>query len=433
MLGIPYEYLTSDLPGVGGEIKQADEDFRVEEVPLYLPSGSGEHTYFEIEKVGVATMAAIDAIARKLGVPARSIGYAGLKDRKGITRQTLSVAAVDPEQVSQLQLRGIEVLRVSRHTNKLRLGHLLGNRFKIRVRNVSEDAESRLRDLLPRLVWIPNFFGPQRFGSRGVAHFIGRSLLQGDHQAAVERILGDPTSTEGDPAVVQAREHFMAGDWERAHQTFPIQYRDELAVLHYLRQAGPNYSRAVKRLREHSRRMYYCAFQSYLFNLILAERMRQTAGDLTRLFPGDLAFLHHNGAVFIVEDPEKEQARVDRLEISPSGPLFGRKMPFPTGRAAAIESAVLKREGLELDEIRRLVPTRFFQGVRRPLRVPVQDFAWRLENADLLLEFFLPRGAFATTLVREITKNEVVPKEYYQNGERERHLLWQHSDASLMS
>lgn len=432
MLGIPYEYLTPDLPGVGGEIKQEDEDFYVEEVPLYVPCGSGEHTYFEIEKVDVATRPAVEAIARKLGVEVGSIGYAGLKDRKGVTRQTLSVASVDPDQVRRLRLPGIEILRVSRHTNKLRLGHLLGNRFRVRVRNVSDDAESRLRALLSRLEWIPNYLGPQRFGSRGIAHFIGRSLLREEHQTAVERLLGYPTSVEGNPDVVRAREYFMAGEWEKAHQTFPTQYRDELAVLHYLLQAGPNYSRAVKRLREHSRKMYVCAFQSYLFNLTLAERMRQTDGDLNRLFCGDLAYLHRSGAVFTVEDPAEEQLRANRLEISPSGPLFGQKMPSPKGRAAAIEAMVLAREGLDLDEIRRLVPRRLFEGARRPLRVPVSDLHWSLEGANLLLEFFLPRGAYATTLLREITKNEVVPEECYRDGEREKHLLWEPADGSLI-
>ncbi len=426
MLGIPHEYLTPHLPGVGGVVKHEEEDFYVEEVPLYAPSGSGEHTYFEIEKTGLATRVALDRIARALQVPIGSMGYAGLKDRRGVTRQTLSVAGVDPARISGLHVAGVEVLWANRHAHKLRLGHLLGNRFRIRVRDVCDDTESRMKALLPAVLnGIPNFFGPQRFGSRGVAHFIGRSLLRQEHEAAVQRLLGHPTSAERNPHVVRARTLFMAGEWDEAHKTFPPQYRDELCILYYLLQAGAKYSRAVKRMCDHSHRMYLCAFQSYLFNLTLAERMRQTDGDLRRFFQGDLAYLHRSGAVFDVVDPEKEQARADRFEISPSGPLFARKTLSPKGMQAEIESRVLEREGLSLEEIRRLVPRRFFEGGRRPLRVAVQDLVWRVEGRDLLLEFFLSKGSYATTFLREITKNETPPEECYADGEREKHLLWQ--------
>ena len=431
MLGIPHEYLTAHLPGIGGVIKQEHADFYVEEVPLYAASGSGEHTYFEIEKIGRTTRAAVERIAQELGLPPDSIGYAGLKDRKGVTRQTLSVACGDSSRLRQLSVPGVEVLRVSRHTNKLRLGHLLGNRFRVRVREVCSDAEARLNALLPLLKGIPNFYGPQRFGSRGIAHMIGRALLRKDYRTAVDRLLGRPSSTEAHPDVIRARRLFMAGQWEEAHRAFPPEYRDELRVLYYLLQAGERYSRAVTRLRDHSRRMYVCAFQSYLFNLTLSERMRQAGGDLECLFEGDLAYLHGSGAVFDVKDPERERVRVERFEISPSGPLFGSKMIAPKGKAAEIERAVLRREGLDLEGVRRLFPRRFFDGVRRPLRVPVQDLSWQLEGKDLLIQFFLPKGAYATTFLREITKNEVFPEEYYEDGERERHLLWQPSRGSV--
>ena len=152
MLGIPHPYLTPQLPGIGGEIKQFIEDFHVEEVPLYQPSGVGEHCFIEIEKTDLATRDAIDHMARGLNVQSGRFGYAGLKDRKGITRQFLSVSQADEDRIRQLQLTGIKVLRVARHKNKLRIGHLRGNRFRIRVRGVGADAERRVKDVLEVIV-----------------------------------------------------------------------------------------------------------------------------------------------------------------------------------------------------------------------------------------------------------------------------------------
>src|ERR1043166_8776551 len=105
----PLPYLTADLPGIGGEIKRYDEDFIVEELPLYAPSGSGTHVYFAIEKRGLPTLAAIQHIARALGRQPRDIGYAGMKDAHGVTRQMLSVEHVDNNQVESLALSRIKV------------------------------------------------------------------------------------------------------------------------------------------------------------------------------------------------------------------------------------------------------------------------------------------------------------------------------------
>src|SRR5712672_1922649 len=130
-------FLTRDFTGVGGSIKQRAEDFFVQELPLYEPSGEGEHVYVEIQKVGISTFEAINRISRALKVSPRGIGYAGMKDAQAVTVQTLSILGTTPEAVMALQLPGITVRWAIRHGNKLRLGHLKGNRFAIRLRHVS--------------------------------------------------------------------------------------------------------------------------------------------------------------------------------------------------------------------------------------------------------------------------------------------------------
>src|SRR5436190_23158976 len=119
-------FLTRDVPGVGGTIKNRPEDFFVQEMPLYEPTGQGEHVYCETQKVGLTTFEAIDRIAAALRVPQREIGYAGMKDAQAVSRQVLSIWGTTPEAVMALRLPDISVLWAARHGNKLRLGHLAG-------------------------------------------------------------------------------------------------------------------------------------------------------------------------------------------------------------------------------------------------------------------------------------------------------------------
>src|SRR5215204_1711991 len=127
-LNMALPYLTQDIPGIGGSIKNRAEDFFVQELPLYEPSGEGEHVYAEFQKIGHSTFDAIDRIGRALYVSSRDIGYAGMKDARAITRQIFSIPNTTEEAVMKLKLPGIEPLWAARHGNKLRLGHLAGNR-----------------------------------------------------------------------------------------------------------------------------------------------------------------------------------------------------------------------------------------------------------------------------------------------------------------
>ncbi len=190
-------FLTADVPGVGGRIKVRPEDFVVDEVPLYAASGQGTHVYFQIEKVGIPTMRAVQEIGRALNVRVHEIGYAGLKDADAVTRQMLSVEHVDPARIERLNASlqpRIKVLSVSRHGNKLRLGHLAGNRFTIKLRDADPgrvgDVDAALAELVRR--GVPNYFGPQRFGFRGDTWRIGLAVMRDDYEDAVGWMLGKP-------------------------------------------------------------------------------------------------------------------------------------------------------------------------------------------------------------------------------------------------
>lgn len=417
MIGLPHTYLSSDSPGIGGRIKDELEDFLVEEVALYQPCGEGEHVYFRIEKRDLSTSEAIRHLAHRLGRLEKDFGYAGLKDRKGITRQMVSLGGIEVGDVLDLEFKNIRILSAQRHLNKLRLGHLRGNNFRIRIRGVSADADELAKPILERIegLGLPNYFGPQRFGNRGDSHWIGRAFLLKDSRRAVRRILGHPCETEYNPDVVAARYLFLQFRWREALERFPGSFREERKLLIYLLRVGEKYKGAAKLIHHGVMRLYFSAFQSYLFNTVLDERMSSAGGDPGRILAGDVACRHDNGANFAVEDPEVEQERLQKFEISPTGPMFGAKMLIPEGYAGELESSVLDRHGLRREDFHHLQQVWRMKGLRRSLRVPVTGLSRYMDEDGMVLEFFLPKGSYATTLLRELMKNETVPSAY-QDG-----------------
>ena len=395
-------YLTADLPGTGGVIKETPEDFLVEEVPLYFPCGEGEHTYAVIEKRGMTTLEALRKIARALRVPERDLGYAGMKDAVGVTRQTVSIPRVTPEQVLGLELPGVRVLSATPHRNKLRLGHLAGNRFRIRVRGVGSDAleaAGAMLDLLGRR-GVPNFFGAQRYGLQGNSHLVGRALLQRDFRGAVDRIIGDPGAVQ-DGRWREAIEAYRQGELAESVRLFPGHCRTEREIIQRLAGRPDAWEKAFHAVHPRLKKLYLSAFQSALFDRVLAERL----AGFDRVMAGDLAWKHDNGACFLVTDPAVEAPRAEAFQISPTGPIFGFRMSFPEGEPRLMEEALLAGEGL--------TPASFdlpgglaMEGGRRPLRVPLEDPMAEMEGDGLVLSFTLPRGAYATSVLREVMKTE---------------------------
>jgi tRNA pseudouridine13 synthase len=171
--------LTAELPGVGGRIRARDEDFEVEEVPSYEPCGSGDHLYLWIEKRGIAPEFFARTIAQRLGTHPGNVGTAGLKDRHAITRQWVSVPKECEPNVGKLDGDGIRVLKTGRHTNKLKPGHLRGNRFRLLVRDANREVDvDAILDRI-RVQGMPNFYGPQRFGRDGGTVELGLQCLAG--------------------------------------------------------------------------------------------------------------------------------------------------------------------------------------------------------------------------------------------------------------
>ena len=344
-------YATADLPGVGGVLRQTDDDFRVDERLPYAPVGSGDHVYVRIEKRGLSTPRAAELIARALGVNPRDVGWAGMKDRHAVTRQTLSLPPpCTPEAACALQVPGISVLEAVRHRHKLRTGHVASNHFTLRICAIDGDetvAVARAQDILDALArapGCPNYFGAQRFGKDGDNADIGRALV-----------------------------------------------------------TGAPLPGGMRKPRGRKLRLFVSALQSRLFNEYLAGRMRD--GQFRQVLAGDILQKRISGGSFACEEPAREQARVEAGELVPTGPMFGHKvMRAPEGTAArAREDALLLAHGLTLEAFASV--GKLGVGTRRPLAVALSEPSVKTSGVGAIeLCFGLPAGAYATAVVREVVK-----------------------------
>jgi tRNA pseudouridine13 synthase len=401
---VPLPYFTPSFAGVGGTIKNRPEDFFVQEIPIYEPSGAGEHVYCEIQKVGLTTFDAINAIARALDISSRDIGYAGLKDAAAITRQVVSILGTTEQAVMALRLTRIEVLWAARHGNKLRLGHLAGNRFAVKIRDVNPTDVVKLTPVIDELErrGMPNYFGEQRFGRRGDNHLLGATLIRGRPEELLKHLLGSPDPVLDDAQTIGARKAFDAGEHEKSMDLWPRRSGLERRILARLiktQSAGA----AVRAIDEKLRRLWVSALQSHLFNEAVARRI----DALDRLMDGDLAWKHENGACFRVESAATEQPRADAFEISPTGPLVGYRMTMPQGEPLRIEEAIFKSHGLTPGHFKQEARDRA-KGARRPLRVQPKDVQLAAgvdeHGAHITAAFTLPAGSYATVLLRELMK-----------------------------
>jgi len=410
-------YFTGDFPGIGGSIKQRAADFFVQEVPLYEPSGQGEHVFCEIQKVGITTFEAIDRLAQALNVSTRDIGFAGMKDARAVTQQVLSIWGTTEEAVMNAKVYGVTVQWAARHVNKLRLGHLAGNRFAVKIRDVNPTDVVKIEPLLETLQrrGIPNYFGEQRFGMRGNNDQLGAALVRGDFEGLLKLLLGSPDKKLDDPKTRAAREAFDAGKRDDAMRLWPRRGGMERRVLARLiktRKVGS----AVLSIDEKLRRLWVTALQSRLFNEVLSKRLAQ----IDQVMDGDWAIKHENGACFPVTDAMVEQPRVTAFEISPTGPLAGYRMSLPTGEPLNIEQAVFSGSHLSLENFR--VPGRLkVKGARRALRVQPKNVELAAgvdeHGAHITIAFTLPPGSFATVLLREVMKNDGLHTHTTQEAE----------------
>ena len=408
--------LTPDLPGIGGRIKERPEDFLVEEQPLRAPTGDGPYLMLYIEKRCQTTTDVVRRVAKMFRTSRSDVGYAGLKDKQAIARQHLTVRlpeGIDVEQcLSRFAFTPIRLLWSQRHDSPLHRGHLAGNRFVIYVRDTDPSRVLMARTVLDRLVaeGAPNYVGWQRFGYRQSNHRLGRFLLLRQWQAMLDELLGHPRPADS-PATRAGRAAYARGDCDAALAVWPRQLRHDRQALDAIRQ-GRTAEEAVHAIVAQQREFLISALQSAIFNDVLDRRIHD--GLLGTLLPGDLAWAHDDGSARPVDDATARHESgphggVRSLALSPSGPMWGCGMARPDGEPRAWEAEALARQDLTEGDFEQADHVAV-RGSRRPQRVPVRD-ADIAGGADehgpyVRVAFELPRGSFATVLMREIMKND---------------------------
>lgn len=328
-------------PPVSGRWRVSPEDFQVTEIPLLEPAGEGEHVWLYIRKREENTDQVARQLARCAGVRARDVSYAGLKDRNAVTGQWFSVHLPGRQEPDwgMLESDRVTLLRHARHNRKLRRGALRGNAFRIVLRDISGDAGELQRRLeTVARCGVPNYFGEQRFGRAG------------SNLRTADQLFGQP----------------------------------------------------ALRLSRHQRGLVLSAARAYLFNQVLAHRVRD--GSWNRVMPGDALQLAGSHSFFIAAANDAElQARAAAMDLHPTGPLWGRGDSPVSDASRQLEVQCLAscgswQQGLAAAGLRQ---------ERRALRLVVADLQWSRPTADsLLLEFSLPAGSYATSVLRELVAGE---------------------------
>ncbi|WP_456393480.1 tRNA pseudouridine(13) synthase TruD [Nitratifractor sp.] len=328
-------------------------DFTVEEIPLYEASGEGEHLMIRLRKKGLSTFEALDILSNTLGIPKRRIGYAGLKDKHALTTQYLTIPAECAAALERLDHPQITILESRLHGNKLRIGHLKGNRFRLRFKKVLGVQKEKIDGMLK---WIeafgmPNYFGLQRFGVEGKNWQEGRALVQGALKMRDRKM-----------------REFLIGSYQS--KLFNDWLSRRIRISRLLQEFSPRETERIEGLPPET--LKGTESQSHFFKIL--------SGEVMMHYP--------YGRLFSAENLPAEAEKFAAKDRSPTGLLPGRKVKRALAPARTIEA--------EYDDeaIRET-------GSRRYAWVFPSEIHGRyvLEKAHYELSFSLPKGSYATVLV----------------------------------
>ncbi|MBC7109610.1 MAG: tRNA pseudouridine(13) synthase TruD [Archaeoglobi archaeon] len=400
-------YITK-TPGTGGVIRKSPEDFVVEEIPVERNLQAGKYLIVEVKKKNWDTHLFVRALARALEIPERYISWAGTKDKRAVTVQRFSILGVDESRISEVRIRDAEIRVLGRSHQPISLGDLIGNLFKIVIRDAKHpERAERITEEIKEIGGVPNFFGEQRFGTtRPISHLVGEKLLKGDYRGAFFTYVAMPFEEER-KEVREARRYILeTEDLEKGLELLPRYLKYErMMIRHVLKRPG-DFRGAFEILPRNLRMMFAHAYQSYLFNLIVSRRMERGL-PLNDVVIGDIVCFMKGGV------PETERLReVDERNIEtirklvkegralPTAPIIGESTPLASGEPGEIEREILK----DSSSLNFRDSTLNTSGMRRPIIVPVSPECDIKD--EILLRFSLFKGAYATSVLREYLKSK---------------------------
>ena len=420
-LGI--EAFLTHLPGIGGKLRIRPEDFVVEEIPIPLPvSDDGRYATARVRARNWETNRLVRHLARTLRISRKRIRFAGTKDKRAVTTQLVQFDC-PPETLERLNVKDVEILDVFRTDKRLELGDLLGNRFRIEIGDIgvsrSDTLErvSRIADSIMEIGGFPNFFGVQRFGAvRPVTHIIGKKICQGDFEGAVMSYVGNPFPTEAEDVQAARRSVDSSRDFPEALRTFPRHLSFERAILNHLVNNPDDFAGSIQSLPLNLQMMFVHAYQSYLFNKMLSERLNRglplnepVGGDV--ILPATQDGLPDRRKPILVDEENiaKATRRVRDGKGFVSGLIIGAEPRFASGEMGEIERSVVETEGAEpQDFLIPKIPRISSKGSRREILGPLKDFEFQVMDESVRMSFGLIPGSYATCLLREFMKADVM-------------------------
>lgn len=417
-------YVTTEK-GIGGSIRNRYEDFYVEEIPKSLPTGEGPNIWIWIEKVGRTTLDVLLDISRDLHISRKRMGFAGMKDKKAVTRQWICISNMDSkeqfEQVESIQnqIHNTQFLKIIRSQKKLRMGQLNGNKFKILIRDIENPKGSAIiaNNVLKSLekTGVPNYFGWQRFGKpRTNTHLVGKALVENNLKEAVRLYIGNPYPEEGDEAKI-ARSTYDDNQIAKSLELMPSSMRYEKMMLKELIKEerkkekdnldDESYKKAIHSLPKPLQRMFVHAFQSYLFNEAISKRV---AMGINEYVEGDI-IMDNEENLLHDKSPEELNELIVNFQANPTSPLYGTKVPLAKEDVGKMEQSVLDSHNLKKEDFEcPKTPRLGSYGLRRATRFKIWDTKATPTDEGICTEFSINKGSYATAVLREIMKNEVV-------------------------
>jgi tRNA pseudouridine13 synthase len=416
------DYYITDSPGCGGVIRSSPQDFLVDEVFEDLSYEGGRYLILEVEKTDWDTHHLVREMARRLRISQKRFGWAGTKDKRAVTVQRISIMNLDEAELKRITLPDLKIRVLGRTNRSVGLGDLLGNRFRITLRDLSCPKPganlARITEEIVQQKGVPNYFGVQRFGdTRPVTHKVGEALARGKIEEAVYIYLALPFSGEPERTRVAREKLWVSRDIPSALKDFPEYLHHEVAMLNYLAEHPGDYAHSFDVLSVNLKRLFLHAYQSYLFNKILSHRMDAKL-RLDRAIEGDVVCFAKGG----MPDMDKQQAvtgenldAVNRLagrgRAFVTLPLIGFETILAEGIQGKMERAVLSDEGVSQENFRvEDNPELGSRGTRRAALCSVQPQI-RVEENIAELEFVLPKGSYATVVLREYMKDAAIVRD----------------------
>ena len=419
---IGMSFYLSDIDGTGGRLKKDPEDFIVKELSdRPEPAANGKFVIAEVTSRNWETNRLVRLLSRNLGISRERVGFAGTKDKRAVTTQLMSFEC-PAGSMERIALKDVEINGQYTAKRGIQIGDLIGNSFTVRVRecDAPENAIPDTLDAVSAAVkgtgGFPNYFGVQRFGVvRPITHKVGESIVRGDLEGAVRCYVSDPSLFENEDAADARRSLSEESDWSSILKEMPDSLSFEKLMVEHIVSSPDDWKGAIERLPKNLQMMFVHAYQSYLFNRMLSERMRRDL-PLNRPVVGDIVIPLDSNKVPLHESPVlttannidlvSRQVRSGRAFVTIS--LFGSESKIADGEMGDIERSVIDDEKIsEKDFIVPGLPHCSSKGSRREILCPVSGLSHKMIDGGYEVSFSLPKGNYATCLLREYMKSDM--------------------------